>query len=139
VSTKAHVIENHKIDSEQLNATVIGLAIRLAFLGVILFLALSIIRPFLETIAWSVVWAVALYPVFDLTAKWLGGRRRLAAALVTILLLLIVFGPVTWLGLDLVDVPQLIYARLESGALSVPPPIEAIKNWPLIGEPLFQF
>ena len=76
--------ENHKIDSEQLNATIIGLAIRLAFLGVILFLALSIVRPFLETIAWSVVWAVALYPAFDLVARWLGGRRRLAAALMNI-------------------------------------------------------
>jgi predicted PurR-regulated permease PerM len=134
-----HVNEDHKIDTEQLNATVIGLAIRLAFLGVILFLALSIIRPFLETIAWSVVWAVALYPVFDLTANWLGGRRRLAAALITTLLLLIVFGPVTWLGLDLVDVPRMIYARLDSGELSVPAPIESVKNWPLIGEPLFQF
>jgi len=58
--------DDHKIASERLNATVIGLAIRLAFLGVILFLALSIISPFLETIAWSVVLAVALYPVFDL-------------------------------------------------------------------------
>jgi predicted PurR-regulated permease PerM len=135
----AYVIEDHKIDTEKLNATVIGLAIRLAFLGVILFLALSIVRPFLETIAWSVVWAVALYPAFDLVARWLGGRRRLAAALITILLLLIVFGPVTWLGLDLVDVPQMIYARIESGALSVPPPIETVRNWPLIGEPLFQF
>ena len=136
---EVHVNEDHKIDTEQLNATVIGLAIRLAFLGVILFLALSIVRPFLETIAWSVVWAVALYPVFDLIAKRLGGRRRLAAALITILLLLIVFGPVTWLGLDLVDVPRMIYARLDSGDLSVPPPIESVKNWPLIGEPLFQF
>jgi predicted PurR-regulated permease PerM len=138
-STGVHVIENHKIDSEELNATIIGLAIRLAFLGVILFLALSIISPFLETIAWSVVWAVALYPIFDLVAKWLGGRRRLAAALVTILLLLTIFGPVTWLGLDLVDVPRMIYARLDSGQLSIPPPIESIKNWPLIGDPLFQF
>jgi predicted PurR-regulated permease PerM len=136
---EVHVNEDYKIDTEQLNATVIGLAIRLAFLGVILFLALSIVRPFLETIAWSVVWAVALYPVFDLTATWLGGRRRLAAALITILLLLIVFGPVTWLGLDLVDVPRMIYARLDSGELSVPPPIESVKNWPLIGEQLFQF
>ena len=59
------MIEGHKIDSEELNATVIGLAVRLAFLGVILFLSLSIIRPFFETIVWSVVWAVALYPVFD--------------------------------------------------------------------------
>jgi predicted PurR-regulated permease PerM len=139
ISTEVQVIEDHKIDTEKLNATVIGLAIRLAFLGVILFLALSIVRPFLETMAWSVVWAVALYPVFDLIAKWLGGRRRLAAALITILLLLVVFGPVTWLGLDLVDVPRMIYARLNSGALSVPPPIETVKTWPVIGEPLFQF
>lgn len=106
------VIEDHKIDTEKLNATVIGLAVRLAFLGVILFLSLSIIRPFLETMAWSVVLAVALYPVFDQITKWLGGRRKLAAALITILLLLIVFGPVTWLGLDLVDLPRIIYARL---------------------------
>jgi len=133
------VNEARKIDPEELNATVIGLGIRLAFLGVILYLSLSIIRPFLETMVWSVVLAVALYPFFELVAKWLGGRRRLAAALVTILLLLIVFGPVTWLGLDLYDVPRMIYARLDSGQLSVPPPIESVKNWPLIGEPIFQF
>jgi predicted PurR-regulated permease PerM len=131
--------ERYKIDTEELNATIIGLAIRLAFLGVILYLALSIIRPFLETVVWSVVLAVALYPVFELLARWLGGRRRLAAALITILLLLIIIGPVTWLALDLVDVPRMIYARLDSGGLSVPPPVETIKNWPLIGEPVFQF
>jgi predicted PurR-regulated permease PerM len=138
-STEAYVIDDSEIDTEKLNATVVGLAIRLAFLGAILFLSLSIIRPFFETAAWSVVWAVALYPVFDLVTRWLGGRRRLAAALITILLLLIVLGPVTWLGLDLVEVPRIIRARLESGTLSVPPPVETVKNWPVIGEPLFQF
>lgn len=138
-SRKHHVNEHHKIDTEELNATIIGLAIRLTFLGAILYLSLSIISPFLETIVWSVVLAVALYPAFDLTAKWLGGRRKLAAALITILLLLIIFGPVTWLGLDLADVPRMIYARLDSGQLSIPTPIESVKNWPLIGEPIFQF
>jgi len=29
--------------------------------------------------------------------------------------------------------------NLETGSISVPPPIEAVKNWPLIGESLFQF
>ena len=138
-STEANVSEDRKIDTEELNATVIGLAIRLAFLGVILYLSLSIIRPFLETMAWSVVLAVALYPVFDLLANWLGGRRRLAAALITILFLLIMIGPVTWLALDLVEIPKMIYARLDSGQLSIPPPIETVKDWPLIGEPIFQF
>jgi hypothetical protein len=46
ISTEAYVNEVHEIDSERLNAAVIGLAIRLAFLGVVLFLSLSIIRPF---------------------------------------------------------------------------------------------
>ena len=136
---KHHVNEHRRIDTEELNATIIGLAIRLTFLGVILYLSLSIISPFLETMIWSVVLAVALYPAFDITAKWLGGRRKLAAALITLLLLLIIFGPVTWLGLDLVDVPRMIYARLDTGELSIPAPIESVKNWPLIGEPIFQF
>jgi predicted PurR-regulated permease PerM len=136
---KTGVTEDHKTDPERLNATLIELAIRLAFLGAILFLALSIIHPFLETIAWSVVLAVALYPVFDWVANALGRRRRLAAALITILLLLIVFGPVTWLALDLIEVPRMIYARLESGAIFVPPPVETVKHWPLIGESVFQF
>ena len=131
--------EIKKIDSEELNATIIGLGIRLAFLGAILYLSLSIIHPFLETMVWSVVLAVALYPFFDMVAQWLGGRRGLAAVLITLLLLLIVFGPVTWLALDLVDVPRVIRARLDSGQLSVPPPVETVKNWPLIGEPIFQF
>ena len=61
--------ETRKIDSEELNATIIGLGIRLAFLGVILYLSLSIIRPFLETMVWSIVLAVALYPVFDLVGE----------------------------------------------------------------------
>jgi predicted PurR-regulated permease PerM len=138
-STEANVSEDRKIDTEELNATIIGLAIRLAFLGVILYLSLSIISPFLETMVWSVVLAVALYPVFDLLANWLGGRRKLAAALITILLLLIIIGPVTWLALDLVDVPKMIYARLDSGQLSIPAPVATVKNWPLIGEPIFQF
>jgi predicted PurR-regulated permease PerM len=133
------VIEDYKIDTEKLNSTVIELAIRLAFLGLLLFFSLAIIRPFIETIIWSVILAVALYPVFSLVAKWLGGRRRLAAALVTILLLLIVFGPVAWLGLDLVGVLRTIYERLGAGAITIPPPVETIKKWPLVGEQLFQF
>jgi len=134
------VIEYHKkpIDPEKLNTTVVELAIRLAFLGLLLFLSLVTVRPLIETMTWSVILAVALYPVFTLVAKWLGGRRRLAAALITILLLLIIVGPATWLGFDFVDVLRTIYERLESGAISIPPPIATVKKWPLIGDQLFE-
>ncbi len=104
--------DDKKLVPERINATVIELAIRLALLGFLLYWSLTIIRPFIETVAWSVVLAVALYPAFSLVAKWLGGRRRLAAALITILLLLIVIGPATWLALDLVEVLGTIYEKV---------------------------
>jgi hypothetical protein len=43
-STEAYVIDDSEIDTEKLNATVVGLAIRLAFLGAILFLSLSFVH-----------------------------------------------------------------------------------------------
>ena len=126
-------------DPEKLNATVIEMAIRLACFSLLLFLSFIVIRPFIEIVVLSVVLAVALYPVFGLVAKWLGGRRRLSAAVITILLLLIVFGPATWLGLDLVEALRTTYERIESGAISAPSPPATVKTWPFIGEPLFEF
>ena len=108
-------------------------------LGLLLFLSFIVIRPFIEIVVLSVVLAVALYPFFGLVAKWLGGRRRLSAAVITILLLLIVFGPATWLGLDLVEALRTTYERIESGAVSAPSPPATVKTWPFIGEPLFEF
>jgi predicted PurR-regulated permease PerM len=131
--------DKRRTGSDKPNATAIETAIRLALLGLLLFLSFVIVRPFIEIIVWSVVLAVALYPVFSLVAKWLGGRRRLAAALITILLLLVVLGPATWLGIDLVEVLRTTYERIESGTLSVPSPAAAVKQWPLIGEPLFEY
>ena len=132
--------EDHKkiVDADNFDARIIELGIRLALLSLLVFWSFSIIRPFIGIIVWSIVLAVALYPVFELTAKWLGGRRRWTAALITILGLLIVIGPVTWLGLSLADVVKPLYDRLESGNIFIPPPVQGIKNWPLIGDQLFQ-
>ena len=114
------------------------LAIRLAFLGLLVFLSFIIIRPFVGVMAGSIILAVALYPVFSRVAEWLGGRRRIAAALITILCLLVVIGPATWLGLSLVKAAETLYERLNSGQIFIPRPIETVRNWPLIGQQLFQ-
>ncbi len=67
-----------------------------------------------------------------------GGRRRLAAALLTLISLLIVIGPATWLVLGLIEVSE-CFPAFRSSALVLPPPPEAIKGWPLVGEPIYQF
>src|SRR5262249_1048112 len=68
-----------------------------------------------------------------------GGRRRLAAAVVTLLSLLVIIGPAAWLALGLIDSIRLISERLDLANLTIPPPASSVKEWPLIGEPIYQF
>ena len=79
---------------------VIQLAVRLGLLAFLIYWTFVLIRPFVPILAWSIVLAVALYPVFDCLSKLLGGRPKLAAAILTVVNLAIVIGPATWLGLS---------------------------------------
>jgi predicted PurR-regulated permease PerM len=110
----------------------------MALLGVLGYWSLLLIRPFLTIALWSIVLAVALFPLYDWLAERLGGRRSLAAVFITILNLLIVLGPVTWLGLALLENLRTLSERFIAGDLSIPPPFEAVKSWPLIGERVFE-
>jgi len=74
---------------DQLTAIWVDLTIRLGVLGLLLYLSVTLIRPFITIAIWSVVLTVALYPMYDWMVEGLGGRRRLAAILLTIVSLLL--------------------------------------------------
>jgi predicted PurR-regulated permease PerM len=116
----------------------IQLAIRLGLLAFLIYWTFVLIRPFVPILAWSIVLAVALYPVFNLLARLLGGRPRLAAAILTVINLGIVIGPATWLGLSAVEGVKDLAANLNAGNLAVPSPPDGVKSWPLIGPQLFE-
>jgi predicted PurR-regulated permease PerM len=125
--------------SEQTTSSFIEVAIRLGALALLLYWSLLLVSPFISIVIWSAVLSVALYPAFEWISLRLGGRRRLAAALVTILSLLVIVGPASWLALGLVDSVRLIAERLDLANLTIPPPSSSVKEWPLIGEPIYQF
>lgn len=118
---------------------VIQLAIRLGLLAFLIYWTFVLIRPFVPILAWSIVLAVALHPVFRLLSRLLGGRPRLAAVILTVVNLGIVIGPATWLGLSAVEGVREFAGNLASGNLVVPSPPERIKNWPFIGQQLYEF
>ncbi len=123
----------------RLTTNLIDLAIRFAALGLLLYWALTLVRPFVTIVIWSIVLAVAIYPLFERIARALGGRRRLAAALMTVVALLVVIGPVTWLILGLIESLRVLAEHFARSAFSLPPPPPAVKTWPLIGEQIYQF
>ena len=117
---------------------VIQLAIRLGLLAFLIYWTFVLIRPFVPILAWSIVLAVALYPVFEVLARLLGGRPRLAAAILTVINLGIVIGPATWLGLNAVEGLKDFAGSLSAGTLQVPSPPESVKEWPLVGPRLYE-
>src|SRR5262245_60259012 len=98
---------------ERATALWIELLIRLSVLAFLLYLSLTLIRPFLTIVIWSVVLVVALYPLYERMVDLLGGRRRLAAVLLTLVCLLVVIGPAAWLVLSLLDSIGTLSERLD--------------------------
>ena len=112
--------------------------LRITALALLLYACVILLLPFVSILIWSIVLAVALYPVFKWISFRLGGHPRLASALVTLFALFLVIGPATWLTLGLIDSARTVYEHFDLAKLSLPPPA-GVKTWPLIGEPLHQF
>ena len=117
---------------------IIQLAIRLGLLALLIYWTFVLIRPFVPILAWSIVLAVALYPVFSLISRLLGGRPKLAAAILTVINLAIVIGPATWLGLSAVEGAKDLAGYVATGNLAVPSPPDGVKSWPVIGPQLHE-
>ena len=116
---------------------IIQLAVRLGLLAFLLYWSFVIVRPFIPILAWSLVLTVGLYPLYNWLSVVLGGRPMLAAVIITVINLLIVIGPVTWLGLGLIDGLQSFAAQLSAGSLAVPSPPAGVKDWPIVGAQIY--
>ena len=115
----------------------IQLAVRLALLALLIYWSFVVLQPFVPILAWSVVLAVALYPLFSWLSGMLGNRPKLAATLLTLVNFGIVIGPATWLGLGAVEGIRDFAAQLDAGTLAVPSPPAGVKEWPIIGTQLY--
>jgi predicted PurR-regulated permease PerM len=121
------------------NAVFIELVIRLFVIGALAYWTVGIVAPFGAMIIWSVVLAVALYPLFDRLASTIGGRPAISAALITIAALVLVIGPVTWMGVGFIDPIKALIAGFDNGDIAIPPPPDRVKDLPLIGAQIFAF
>lgn len=111
-------------------------AIRLAALAIVLVWCFQILQPFVIPVVWGVIIAVAIFPLYDSLVRLLRGRRRIAAALITVLVLAILLVPAVMLTKLLVENIMSLAHDLRGRDLAIPPPPDAVKEWPLIGEPI---
>lgn len=113
------------------------LAIRLASLGLLGAWCLSLLAPFIATLLWGGILAIALRPLHLMVARSLGGREGVAVVILTILGLVVIIGPVSLLAASFVTGAEALAQAFNQGRLNPPPPPELLAHVPFVGESLF--
>jgi predicted PurR-regulated permease PerM len=121
------------IDPEPLNRNAIDALVRLSIIALLVYWAALLLQPFLVLIVWSVILVIVLYPAYAWSMRRLHLPSAIAAGVIVAFCLVILLGPATWLGLSLGSSIRWLAQRLASGELAIPPPLEAVRKWPLIG------
>jgi predicted PurR-regulated permease PerM len=110
------------------------IAIRIGVLALLVAWCFQILRPFITPVIWGTIIAIAFYPVCKKLRDLLGGRIRIAASIMTVIALLIIILPSIKMVSSLVDGMTYLNDKIQSGEIKVPPPLDKIESWPVVGE-----
>ncbi len=116
---------------------VIHYALQLLGLGFILYSCYNIINPFLNILIWGGVLSITLYPLYIRLTNKFKGKKIVPSILITLTMLLIIIVPAGGLLFATVDEFRELKDTFHAGTLTIPPPQENTKEWPIIGDKVF--
>jgi predicted PurR-regulated permease PerM len=111
----------------------IDLFIRVGLIGFLVVYCYQIFRPFIGMMLWSIILAVAMYPLHTLIACKMGGKQGRAATALILVILLSVLIPAALLVFSFADSTNHLIKEIQGGNLQVPEPNPAVAQWPLVG------
>jgi predicted PurR-regulated permease PerM len=115
----------------------IDLFIRVGLIGFLVVYCYQIFQPFIGLMLWSIILAVALYPLHTWMTRKMGGREGHAATTLVSIILLGVFIPSMLLVFSFAESTTHLIRQVQSGTLQVPAPAEAVAGWPVVGKQLY--
>jgi len=108
--------------------------LKIVVLSVLVLLSFLIAKPFLLLILWSLVVAVALYPLYKkIVDKFPEKRRGLASTGFILILVAIIIVPIVNLTTSTVETSKEFSTKFQEGTIKVNPPDASVKEWPLVG------
>lgn len=117
-----------------LSEDLMQLVIRVAIIGLLVFLCARIFAPFAGLMLWALILAVTLYPLNKKLAGALGGNQGRAATIIVLIGILSIGIPTAMLGGSFANQMQSLYTAIEDDQLTIKEPDPAIAEWPLVGE-----
>ena len=114
-------------------------AIRIALVFLIISISFLIFKPFLIIVIWSIIIAIAFYPLFIWLKKKLKGKNGLSASIISLLLLSLVILLSVVVIDRLIDNITFISKGIKNETLKIPSPPENVKDWPIVGSTISNF
>jgi len=116
----------------------IEIAIKIGLIAMVIYLSYLIAKPFMAIVVWGVIIAVAIDPLINSLAKRFGNRKKIIIA-ITIAVIAALLIPTYSLSGKVIESSQTIVHAMQDGNITVPPPTEKVKEWPLIGNKAYAF
>ncbi len=123
--------------NNQFDNSIYDITIRLLITLLIVMWCLMIMYPFISIILWSLILAFAMLPLHKSLSKRLGGSTKLSSFVIVFSILAIIILPTGILISKLFTEVKQLKVNYENGSLVIPPPDEKVKDWPFVGEKLF--
>ena len=125
---------NMSLDKKEIVNIAIEIAVKLFLLGIVLYWAFMILKPFIVLVIWAIIIAVALAPFIDkMDRRFSWSRSKIIWALVLSAIFALV-SPTYFLADSMIASSQEVAHQLQEGTLVVPPPSDKVATWPLVGE-----
>lgn len=109
--------------------------VRIGIIAAFTYWSAQLIAPFALIIIWAAIMTVALYPLFDLLTKLLGGRQFLAAFTLVAACLLVIISPLALAAVNFVDTLQTLFT--DAVGFSIPKAPERLNEVPIVGAKLY--
>jgi len=122
-----------------ISSVAIDVVLRVGLVGLLLFLCLQVVLPFVMPLLWALILAIAVHPLY---LKIVGGTRLprgVVATLFTLVALILLIAPFGMLATRFIDNVQSIANQLQGGGIEVPVLPARVYDWPLIGRPIAEF
>jgi predicted PurR-regulated permease PerM len=118
---------------------IVDLIIRLGVLSLLLIWCYAILKPFILILIWSVVIAIAIFPIHKKFVKIFKGKKSIATFILITLLLSVVIIPSGLILYSLYEGLNYFQEIYAAGKPLIPAPGGNTANWPSIAKPIKDF
>ena len=116
----------------------INSVLKIIILLLLLVWCFLIIQPFLFVLLWAIILAVAMFPVYNSIVQKLGvSKKKLTTVIFTLVVATLFLVPAYFITSSVAETTVETAKQIRDNSLQIPSPSEQVKDWPLIGEKLY--